>query len=163
MTKKFNVAVLVSKAAVKFHEKWRNDWQTRKGNTADTPRWKATNDQAWLAANAGKPYCVNGEVNLNIEFGLLPKDWQKDNAEAAEIAIPIAIAAFEAGTLNNADYETEAGAAIHTAWLDRRRATESQKEEFQALDIPFGQLEGWRQEQDMVQARISRTLVLEAA
>lgn len=163
MSKKFDVTALVAKAAVAFHEKWRSDWQNRSGNTATSPRWKETTDTAWLKANAGKPYCQDGQVNLNTEFGNLPVDWKRDNVEAAEIAIPIAIAAYEGGRLDDPNYEQVAGAAIHTAWLDRRRGTEGGTDEFKKLDIPFADLEAWRQEQDMLQARISRTLVQEAA
>ena len=160
--KSFDRVALVAAAAAAFHEEWRKGWQGRAGNSVDTPRWKPTTDTAWLAKNSGKPYCQGGQVDLNIEFTLLPKDWGADNAEAAEIAVPIAIDAYNTGSIDDSGYEDVAGAAIHEAWCQRRRGTEGDNEEFKKLDIPFEQLEGWRQEQDKLQARVARALVLAA-
>jgi hypothetical protein len=162
--KNFDLSTLRAKSSSAFHEEWRKGWQSRPGNTVESPRWRPTSDQAWISKNQGSVFCnEGGEVNINIDFELLPSDWKKDNVEAAELAIPIAISAYENGTIDAEDYELVTGDLIHKAWLDRRREKEGHTEEFQKLDIPFVELEQWRQEQDQVQARIARRLVLEAA
>ena len=105
--------------ASELHEGWRASHIAAKG---DVPRWKATSDTAWWAANSKAAHArMNGaqpEVNINIPFGSLPQDWKADNFSAAQFAVRVVMNAFLVGEALDVEFLSH---QIHEAWLVRQR------------------------------------------
>ena len=105
--------------AAEYHEVWRRGHIAAKGNI---PRWKATSDAAWCAANAGAAFLRDAggkpEVDINIPFASLPEDWRAENLAAARFCVRIVMNAL----LLSEPIDLEAlSHQVHEAWLVRQR------------------------------------------
>ena len=118
LTQKGFVAALAADRASSMHEEWRMGFQAKNGASAQ--RFKDTVDAGWVAANDGQPYCQGGQVNINIEFDLLPSDWKKENIGAAEFVFgAVAVEMLRGVSLDEINVD-EIAAKVHEAWLSRR-------------------------------------------
>lgn len=167
-------AALNLQVASAFHEDWRVGYQAglkKAGKPATTPRFKPTTDATWFAANTGESFCTveDGEnkVNIDIDFELLPSDWQADNAQAAEFVVPKLVAALSAGVdITTSKFIENLASEIHEAWIARQRAkgiTEANDSYFAGLAVPYSQLPEEEKAKDRNQVLIATPIVKAAA
>jgi len=125
--------------ASQFHEAWR---ETRKQEDGSfEPRIKETKDQEWAEAHG------TNEVDIaNTEFADLPSDWQKENADAAEVVVGLIDSHDGEIDLSDADTREQVGSTIHDAWLERNDWAKGGE-----LDASFVELSKEEQDKDIAQ------------
>jgi hypothetical protein len=122
------IADIIKSLAATGHEDWRKGYQAglaSKQQPTDTPRWKPTSDSGWLQQNTNLPYAnaAKGEVNINIEFKLLPADLQAENLADAAVCVGGVLKARSEG--KKLEDRIEAiSADVHAAWVARQEAAE---------------------------------------
>lgn len=122
MSKSIESTIVI--VATRLHEDWREGFEKSKGVGAKRP--KKTKDTAWIAANLNSPYfsAATGEVNINIDYHLLPEDWKADNKDAASFVVPeVAKVLGDRQTLNQEEIEALAD-LVHQAWMRRQEDKE---------------------------------------
>ncbi|MCI0479245.1 hypothetical protein L0Y59_01750 [Candidatus Uhrbacteria bacterium] len=98
-----------------LHDAWRAPRKKEDGTYE--PRVKPTKDEAWKTAHG------TDQVDIaNTPFAELPSDWQGENKLAAEAAMKLVIDAAENGRAFDDMFVDEASAAVHDAWMARRKA-----------------------------------------
>ena len=126
--------------ASELHEKWR---ETRKRNDGSyEPRVKTTIDEKWKMKHGN-------EVDIaNCTFQELPKDWQYENIEAANVAIELV---FEKTML----YEPmsfmeleEMASIVHDEWLKRNKWVYDKIYGNKELALPYSKLSIDEQDKD---------------
>lgn len=117
--------------AAELHQRWRATRLNEDGSYE--PRIKTTTDQNWISQHN------TDQVDIaNTDFENLPADWQKENLEAAKVAVKM---------------RKVVGRAIHNAWLARNPWAKGTE-----LDKPFDLLPPDEQAKDLEQAELAMRL-----
>lgn len=125
---------MIDSVATAGHDQWLKGYRAENG---DKPRIKTTKDQAWIVKNG------TDQVNIAVDYSLLPSDWQKENRLNAEVATDLVLDAASAlAPLSDRFIET-ASSVVHDKWLERNSgwATEVQK-------LPYPELPEEEKEKD---------------
>lgn len=117
--------------ASEFHDRWRRGRLNEQG--IYEPRFKTTQDQAWIEAHG------TDQVDIaSTSFENLPSDWRSENLAAAKVAL---------------EMRGVVGRAIHEAWLNRHPEAKGSE-----LDKPFDSLSPQEQAKDLDQEEIALML-----
>jgi hypothetical protein len=133
----------VDALAGKLHEDWQKAHRNLRGNE---PHLKPTEDRIWTAAHNGRV-----AVDLsNTAFSDLPTDWQRENREAAKVALELVLECeADKQPLNDA-FVDRAAAVAHLRWLERVGSDAPPN-----LRVPFARLPSEEQEKDRHQIRMA--------
>ncbi len=121
----------VVSVASELHDAWREPRKLEDGSYE--PRVKKTSDSKWSDEHG------TDEVDIaNTSFEDLPTDWQKENADAAEVAYGLLTQGLNMNLdITSNDFIEQAAAEIHTAWLARENNSYARGGE---LDVPYDEL-----------------------
>lgn len=129
------------RVASEFHEMWREEYRR---NNGDAPRIKTTTDANWIAENG------TDQVDIaSKQFSDLPRDWRKENRDAAVAATKIVArrAAAGLGTSSRKDID-EMSSEVHAKWLSRANNAYAKSGD---LDVPFDKLTKVEKDKDRAQ------------
>ena len=132
--------------ASRFHEDWKRDYRAKNGAT---PRMKRTSDRAWIALHGD-----TAEVDIaSADFESLPSDWQRENREAAQVALALVESASLRRIAIDEVFIETAAADVHRKWLERtgNDAPEPQR-------VPYAQLPHEEKNKDRHQVRAAVAL-----
>ena len=137
--------VLAYELASFLHETWRAPRKRADGSYS--PSIKKSTDEEWIKEHN------TDEVDVaNTSFENLPSDWQKENLEAAKVAIELVYEKINNGRgVVVADLE-KMGEVIHEEWLKRNTWVHNKLYGYSKLAVPFKELP--RDEQDRHKAQI---------
>lgn len=123
--------------AGRLHDRWRAPRRLNGGGYE--PRIKTTTDKAWARKNG------TDQVDIaNTDYKRLPRDWQKENRDSADVAVRLLRDGERRGAdLRSEKFMEEAGEEVHKAWLRRNGewAPAEQK-------LPYRQLSELEKEKD---------------
>jgi hypothetical protein len=112
-----------------MHDEWRAPRRLPGGGYE--ARIKKTSDQRWITSHG------TDQVDIaNTPYQDLPADWQRENKEAADVAVRLVRDCRRRGAdPNSVEFIEAASSRVHDAWLRRngRRASPAQK-------VPYAEL-----------------------
>lgn len=127
----------VDTVAGRLHDLWRAPRRLNSGSYE--PRIKMTTDKAWARKNG------TDQVDIaNTDYKRLPRDWQKENRDSADVAVRLLRDGEKRGAdLRSEKFMEEASEEVHKAWLRRNGewAPAEQK-------LPYRQLSELEKEKD---------------
>lgn len=128
-----------------YHESWRKNRILEDGSFE--PRVKSTSDREWILQNGTDTVDI-----ANTSFADLPSDWQRENAEAAQVVADYLES--HRVDLDDPRSRSAAGQHVHEAWLSRNSWAAGGE-----LDVHFDSLSLEEQEKDIDQVRLGQGLL----
>ena len=126
-----------------IHEAWREPRKKEDGTFE--PRIKKTTDEKWIASHG------TDEVDIaNCPFEQLPSDWQRENLEAAKVAIGLVYDKTMASEPITPEELEQMGSIIHEKWLERNDYVYGPIEQGGRPDlaVPYEKLDPTEKEKD---------------
>ena len=153
---------LTFKTASNLHNSWLQNYAKNNGgfdsNGKTAPRWKKIKDQEFLeklnAFNLPDNIRVTEEAFeidiANTKFENLSADWQKENLEAAKIAVALLFRA----KVDNSITREDVGNIIHNEWLKRNDWALTDP----VLSLPFDKLPDVEKDKDIDQFIVAKNV-----
>lgn len=119
---------MITELSSLLYDEWR--FSCKKKDGSSEPRMEKTKDKEWIITHG------TDDIDIaNTSFVGLPRDWQRENRIAAEVAINEVFRAVESGRNLDETFAEEASAVVHNKWLERNseRASIEQKKLFEKL------------------------------
>ena len=136
---KSSVQTSVDALASRLHDGWREQYFAEHQSE---PKMKQTVDRDWIARHQGKD-----TVDIAATpFEELPTDWQRENRDAARVAVGLLEDQSAIGGAFDDTFLEHASAIMHTKWLERAGDKAAL-----SLRVPFEKLSTTEQKKDREQ------------